>query len=90
VPARATTDYEALRRAVLDTRGHRDLGLALFLRRGMAAWMRAWSACAALPSPAPDGPTRMAALSWPPGVRGDLTRLLVTMVLTATHTEAHP
>lgn len=90
MPDGATVDYEALRGAVLDgTRGDRDLGLALLMRRGMAAWIRAWSACATCPGPT-EGGTHGDALALPAGLRGDLTRLLVTMALTAAHTEAHP
>ena len=90
VSGRAVADYEALRRAVLDgVRGDRDLGLVLLLRRGMGAWIRAWSACAA-PAAATDRVARGAAPMLPGGVRGDVTRLLVTMALTAAHTEAHP
>lgn len=82
-------DYEALRCAVLEgSRGDRDLGLALLIRRGMGAWMRAWSGCAA--SGANEHLTREAAPMLPGGLRGDVTRLLVTMALTAAHTEVHP
>lgn len=31
--------------------GGEDLGLALFLRRGMTAWMRAWAECVATVEP---------------------------------------
>jgi len=90
VPDRAAADYEALRRAVLEgTRGDRDLGLALLIRRGMGTWIRAWSACAA-PAAVTDHVARESAPALPGGLRGDVTRLLVTMALTATHTEAHP
>jgi hypothetical protein len=90
VPDRAAADYEALRRAVLDgVRGDRDLGLVLLIRRGMGAWIRAWSACAA-PAAATEGLAPGAAPTLPVGVRGDVTRLLVTMALTAAHMEAHP
>jgi hypothetical protein len=90
VPDRAVADYEALRRAVLDGgRGDRDLGLVLLIRRGMGGWIRAWSACAT-PAAATDRVVRESALALPAGVRGDVTRLLVTMALTAAHTEAHP
>ena len=83
-------DYEALRRAVLDgVSGDRDLGLVLLIRRGMGAWIQAWSACVA-PAAATDRVTRGSAPALPVGVRGDVTRLLVTMALTAAHTEAHP
>jgi hypothetical protein len=89
VPDSAKTDYEALRRGVLEgSRGDRELGLALLMRRGMAAWIRAWSACAA--SPTTEGPSRASAMALPAGLRDDVTRLLVTMALRATHTEAHP
>jgi hypothetical protein len=90
VPDSAAVDYEALRCTVLDgTRGDRDLGLVLLMRRGMAAWIRAWSACAAPPVPT-EGRTHGDALALPAGLRGDVTRLLVTMALTAAHPEAHP
>ena len=37
-------EYEALRGAALGCRGGApSLGAALFLRRGMAAWMRGWA-----------------------------------------------
>jgi hypothetical protein len=90
VPNEATADYEAVRRAVLDgARGDRDLGLALLMRRGLAAWIRAWSTCAAPPPPSAPPPPGDA-LALPPGVRGDVTRLLVTMALTTTQTEVQP
>jgi hypothetical protein len=90
VPASAATDYEALRRAVLDGgRAERDLGLVLFIRRGMGAWIRAWSACAAAAA-ATDHVTRGSVAALPAGVRGEVTHLLVSMALTAAHAEAHP
>lgn len=90
MPGRAAADYEALRRAVLDgVRGDRDLGLVLLIRRGMGAWIRAWSACAC-PAPATDRVAGASGPALPVGMRGDVTRLLVTMALTAAHTEAHP
>jgi len=83
-------DYEALRHAVLEgTRGDGDLGLALFIRRGMAAWLRAWAGCAA-PPPSRDAVPMGTTSFLPAGIRGDVARLLITMALTATHTEAHP
>jgi hypothetical protein len=88
VPSGAAIDYEALRRGVLEgTRGDRDLGLALLMRRGMAAWIRAWSTCAA-PTSRERRPHEDV-LALPSGLRGDVTRLLVTMALTTTRTEAH-
>lgn len=41
--------YEELRRQVLGRSGMQAQGLALLMRRGMSAWMQAWSQCAALP-----------------------------------------
>lgn len=47
------THYEQLRKDALSLpAGHTPApGLALFLRKGMTAWMRAWSCC--MPKPAP-------------------------------------
>jgi hypothetical protein len=89
-PASATADYEALRRAVLDgVRAERDLGLVLLMRRGMGAWTRAWSASAAATA-ATDRVTRRPVTMLPAGLRGEVTRVLVSMALTAAHMEAHP
>lgn len=49
-PARATrvASYETLRRIALGQRGPDDgpsLGLAILLRQGVAAWLRAWATC---------------------------------------------
>lgn len=83
---RARDDYEALRRYALEGRGPRDLGFALLVRQGMAAWIRAWSACAGPQHPARD---RVSAggSALPEGVRGEVTRLLVTMALGASRRE---
>jgi hypothetical protein len=84
----AADDYEGLRRAVLEgTRGDRDLGRALLMRRGMAAWIRAWSTGGA--SASSERRPHAEGLPLPAGLRGDITRLLVTMALTTTRTEAH-
>ncbi len=42
----AADRYEELRRIVLGADHQHPRGLALFLRRGMYAWMEAWSRCA--------------------------------------------
>ena len=90
MPQSAAGDYEAVRRAVREgARGDRDLGLALLMRRGMAAWIQAWSRCAAPPAPSHPSVARDM-LAFPPGLRGDVTRLLVTMALTTTRPEVHP
>jgi len=82
--------YEALRRealapACVGARGH---GLALFLARGMTAWL------AALRCLAPPGPPQRALEPVAPGprplpaVRAELTRLLAGMVLACTREPA--
>lgn len=71
---------------MLDGGGSRELGLALLMRHGMAAWIRAWSACTG-PPPAVRPPAGGDALVLPEGVRGEVTRLLVTMVLDASREE---
>ena len=68
--------------------GERELGLALLMRRGMAAWIRAWSACI-LPSPAIQELGRGPQMPLPAGVRGEVTRLLVTMACSAHQKEMH-
>jgi hypothetical protein len=90
MPAGARADYEALRRGVLDGgAGDRERGLALLMRRGLAAWIRAWSACT-VPAGTADGARHEPAIAVLPSVRGEVTRLLVTMALSAHHKEARP
>ena len=89
VPTAAQTDYEALRRALLEGHGgERELGLALLMRRGMAAWIRAWSACVT-PAPPVQELGCGAQMPLPAGVRGEITRLLVTMAFSAHQKEMH-
>jgi hypothetical protein len=45
--------YEELRRQVLGRYGAHGHGLALLMRRGMCAWMQAWSQCVTAPPPVP-------------------------------------
>jgi hypothetical protein len=79
-----------MRRDVLDGgRGERELGFALFIRRGMAAWIRAWSVCP-VPPRAAGRSAHGAGIALPEGVRGEVTRLLVTMALGANREETHP
>ena len=87
MPAGATAGYEGLRRAVLEGGGERERGLALVIRRGMAEWMRAWSACAAPARTADRG--LGTGIAVPAGVRDEVTHLLVTMALGATREETH-
>jgi hypothetical protein len=74
--------YEQLRRDAISrpTRSGEGLGLALFLRRGMTAWMRAWSEC--------HGHVEQTACSQPGAgetipveMRSQLTTLLASMIL---------
>jgi hypothetical protein len=79
--------YEQLRRDATDmsSRGREALGLALFLHRGMAAWMQAWS-------PGRDGitppaPPQPATTPVPMDVRGQVAMLLAGIILSL-HQEA--
>lgn len=77
-PQVLTDDYEALRKDALAGcgRGH---GLALLLREGMAAWIRAWS-CAPGPAPGVARPVR-AEPGLPAGVRSEVVSVLASMAL---------
>ena len=78
-------EYEDLRRLALQNspRGH---GLALFLSRGMMAWLEALTALR--PRPAlQSGPQDSVDL--PSVLRPDLTTLLANMVLSCMRGEAH-
>ena len=82
--------YEALRREALEVApfGLRGHGLALFLTRGMPAWLAALTALApAKPVPCGDdgpSPRRLPVL---PASRAELTSLLAGMVLACTPEE---
>ena len=89
MPDGATAGYEGMRRAVLEGGGARELGFALFIRQGMAGWIRAWSA-RAVPARTSEGPVLGTGIAVPAGVRGAVTHLLVTMALGATREETHP
>ena len=70
--------YEELRQdAIRGARG-RSLGLALFLREGMAAWMRACSTW--MPKPAPRSPQHPGS-ALPTGWHGQMAALLADMAL---------
>lgn len=70
--------YEELRQeGVRGARG-RSLGLALFLREGMAAWMRACSTW--MPKPAPRSHQHSGA-ALPAGWHGQMAALLADMAL---------
>lgn len=83
-PAQALREgYEALRDEALEGRA-RGLGLALFLREGMAAWIHAGAR--AIPAPVPSRPPRSES-GLPDGVHGDVVTVLAGMALT-TYREA--
>jgi len=74
--------YEQLRREATSRSGHaaQGLGLALFLRRGMTAWMQAWSECS--------GKVEQSTCSQPGtdetipvDMRSQITTLLASMIL---------
>jgi len=82
--------YEQLRRDAtgVSARGGGGLGLALFLRRGMTAWMQAWSQCTS--GVTPQAQTQPA--TPPPGlidVRAQVATLLAGIIL-GFHQEATP
>lgn len=71
-------DYEVLRNEVLEGR-EQGLGLALLLREGMAAWMRAVASTAPNPEASPR-PRGCEALPLG-GVRGEVVSVLASMAL---------
>jgi hypothetical protein len=78
----AVEAYEQLRSGFLNERGgaRRELGLVLFMRRGMTAWFETWSSWTARhdagPSSQPDGGPRL-----PSGLRGEIAMVLAGMAL---------
>ena len=59
--------------------GGRGLGLALFLRSGMTAWMQAWSECTSVESETRSAPDDKETV--PVELRSQLTSLLAGMIL---------
>lgn len=81
-PVYLENQYEALRREASGTdplarRGH---GLALFITRGMTAWIMALSALVSRAQPITSAPTSPIPVL-PSSVRSDLTTVLADMVL---------
>jgi len=74
--------YERLRRDALGSRspGDEGLGMALFLRRGMTAWMEAWSECTSRIEPGPRSEPRVDE-TIPADTRLQITVLLASMIL---------
>jgi hypothetical protein len=80
-PAEMVSHYEELRGiGMTRQRGAQNLGLALFIHRGMAAWMRAW---------ADYGPTKIVPkirtstkkVDIPAGTQNNMVMVLVSMIL---------
>jgi hypothetical protein len=72
--------YEQLRSEALSCSAGHGLGLVLFLREGMLAWMRAWCRCAQSPNPEPP-PASCRDEILPPEVRNEITTVLAAMIL---------
>lgn len=61
--------------------GRQGWGLALFLRRGMTAWMQAWSECAGNVEPPDRWAQSRVNEVIPMSMRSQLTTLLASMIL---------
>jgi hypothetical protein len=72
--------YEELRREVLthEAGNSSGLGLGLFIRRGMAAWVRSWSHCSQQGQPASRAESSPILAG---NFRGEVARVLAGMVL---------
>jgi hypothetical protein len=79
-------EYEDLRREATLQMGPHGHGLALFLSRGMMAWLEALTALASRPV-AQNRPQE--SIDLPSVVRPDLTTLLANMVLSCMRRETH-
>lgn len=79
------SSYEEIRSEALRHAGGHGSGLALFVRRGMAAWL---TACAPLVRPL-EAPRRkpLAENRVPTDVRTEVAMVLAEMALTATHAQ---
>jgi hypothetical protein len=82
--------YEAVRRPAGSGTGDNALGRALMMHQGVAAWIGAWANCRATPAPplegvpcggASAGGRPSAADVLPPGVRGQVARVLTGMAV---------
>ncbi len=62
------------------THGGEGFGLALFLRRGMTAWMQAWSECARPVEPVTSSQPCVDE-TIPADMRSEITTLLAGMIL---------
>ena len=75
----AIARYEDLRQDVLDEAGGGGASLALFIGRGMVAWMKAWASYAPAKQGPPPEPVPQAPVST--DLRAQVTQLLVSMVI---------
>ena len=74
--------YEQLRRDAIGPRAHsgEGLGFALFLRRGMTAWLQAWPECAGKVDPGTHAPPSVDG-TIPGDMRSQIATLLASMIL---------
>ena len=70
--------YEDLRREVMEGSPGFAYGLAIFLQRGMAAWLDTLAACA---EPSSVGASSQSCALFPSGTRGQVVHVLARMVL---------
>lgn len=86
--------YEAVRGRTGSETGEDGRGRALMMHQGVAAWIDAWATCQAAPPTPLEAPPRgraglegrpSAADSLPVGVRGQVARVLTTMVVGHLH-----
>ena len=85
-PATLVASYDLLRQVALGRSGPDEgprLGFTLLLRHGMAAWLRAWTAC---PAPPPRPPAADPPIAIPPIVHTELAQVWAHMALA--HREA--
>ncbi|MGC2330446.1 MAG: hypothetical protein WA581_03255 [Candidatus Acidiferrales bacterium] len=79
-------EYENLRQEALQAGSRRGHGLALFLSRGMMAWLEVLTTL--MPQPVPQSALQES-VDLPAVLRPDLTTLLANMVLSCMRGEAH-
>src|SRR5215471_13291702 len=78
-----TDEYEQLRREAISRSefGSKGLGLALFLRRGMTAWMQAWAQCTDHGAPNAHSQPATTAAAVPIDLRAQVATLLAGIIL---------
>jgi hypothetical protein len=75
--------YEQMRGAALDPGNSlaSQPGMALLLRQGMTAWIRAWSNCVSPPASGREQAPTQTPQSLPAGLEGQLAMILAGMIL---------